>query len=262
MQFMMNAKAEKSLSTSIQLEEADQVFFHYNDLKLGKKMPIYFGGAFPSQIPQFLPKAKADLIPFSSQKLEFLLEFFDIPLESRQAKAMEYTLKLCEMKAEGEFNICITSKESMLDFVRKIFNNSNSNSNSNNNDRFFKVLSTSSLPKSSKLLQNYVIVKQPKQVPSPKMVPCHMLIYPYAVFKCHVQKSKDQVFKISLLGEDGAYVDAIANCHMNTSNWDPNYVGFHVLGFKPGDSPICHFLPSNDLVWIPYSIPNEMENFM
>ncbi|CAO2821543.1 unnamed protein product [Amaranthus hypochondriacus] len=55
--FMMNAKAEKSLSTSIQLEETDQVFFHYNDLKLGKKMPIYFGGFKPGDSPicHFLP---------------------------------------------------------------------------------------------------------------------------------------------------------------------------------------------------------------
>lgn len=211
---------------------------------------------FLQKIPQFLPKGKADLIPFSSQKLPSILEYFGFDPKSPQAKAMEYTLEMCKMGTHREHSRCVTSLEAMLEFVRKTFNNSNSNSNSG--DRVVRLLSTSPLPQTSKLLQNYTIMKEPKYIASTKMVSCHMLTYPYAVFKCHYQTSKDQLFAISLLGEDGAYVDAIANCHMNTSTWDPNYIAFRVLGFKPGASPICHFLPSNDLVWL---LADQMENY-
>uniref|UniRef100_A0A803KX22 BURP domain-containing protein n=1 Tax=Chenopodium quinoa TaxID=63459 RepID=A0A803KX22_CHEQI len=70
-------------------------------------------------------------------------------------------------------------------------------------------------------------------------------------FHCHYPEPENRVFEVSLRGDDGTLMDAIVTCHMNTSSFDPNHVAFHILGFKPRDFPICHFLPSNDLVWVP-----------
>uniref|UniRef100_A0A2N9IFH8 BURP domain-containing protein n=1 Tax=Fagus sylvatica TaxID=28930 RepID=A0A2N9IFH8_FAGSY len=89
-----------------------------------------------------------------------------------------------------------------------------------------------------------------REIYAPKWVACHPLPYPYKVFFCHfVEKSK--IFKVSLGGEDGHKVEAVAVCHLDTSDWNPDHIIFRQLGVKPGLSPICHFLPIHNLVWVP-----------
>ncbi|XP_021713885.1 BURP domain-containing protein BNM2A-like [Chenopodium quinoa] len=238
-------------SKKSEFNEADYVFFNYNDLRVGAKMPIYFGGAFDSEVPNFLPKEKADMIPFSSQKLPFLLNYFGFQRESPQAKAMEYSLKKCEGEipdAQGAKK-CVTSLDSMIDFVRETFKISNTG----NGGQLFddvKVLSTSPLPKSAKVFQPYTIIEQPKRVPSPKMTACHMLTYPYAVYYCHNPDPENQVYEITLMGEDGTRVNAVASCHMNSKAFDPNLMVFRMFNTQPG-SPVCHFLSSDGLLWVP-----------
>ncbi|KNA03061.1 hypothetical protein SOVF_212750, partial [Spinacia oleracea] len=51
-------------------------------------------------------------------------------------------------------------------------------------------------------------------------------------------------------------VEAVAVCHMDTSQWSPNHASFRVLKIKPGSSPVCHFFPADNLVWVPsFDIP-------
>lgn len=92
----MNGVDEKSSSSSFNIEDTNYVFFRYDDLKPGLKLPIYFGGAFPDEIPRFLPKEKANSIPFSSKQFSLILKQFGFHPDSPQAKAMDYTLKMCE----------------------------------------------------------------------------------------------------------------------------------------------------------------------
>uniref|UniRef100_A0A803KX20 BURP domain-containing protein n=2 Tax=Chenopodium quinoa TaxID=63459 RepID=A0A803KX20_CHEQI len=148
-------------------------------------------------------------MPFSSLDLPFLLRVFGFAPRSPQARAMDNTLKLCGMKMHHETKKCVSSLESMLDFIHETFD-SFSNSNSDKNDQSLKS--------------------------------CIVRHYP---------EPENRVFEVSLRGDDGTSMDAIVTCHMNTSSFDPNHVAFHILGFKPGDFPVCHFLPSNDLVWVP-----------
>ena len=60
------------------------------------------------------------------------------------------------------------------------------------------------------------------------------------------------MFEVSLEGENGERVESAAVCHMDTSRWDRDHVSFHVLGVEPGSSPVCHFFPSDNLVWVPF----------
>uniref|UniRef100_A0A2N9IID3 BURP domain-containing protein n=1 Tax=Fagus sylvatica TaxID=28930 RepID=A0A2N9IID3_FAGSY len=85
----------------------------------------------------------------------------------------------------------------------------------------------------------------------PKMVACHTMPYPYAIFYCHSQKSENKVFKVRLGGENGDKVEAIAVCHMDTSQWSPDHVSFRLLGVQPGTSSVCHFFPADNFVWVP-----------
>lgn len=217
------------------------VFFKPGDLYLGKKMPIYFARNDDPNRAYLLSREEVDPIPFSSQKLPYLLEYFSISNNSPQAKAMETTLNLCEQKPkEGEFKFCITSLESMLDMTRGVFGTLKP-----------ELLTTKILSSNHTIFQWYTFVEKPVEIYSPKMVGCHAKAYPYLVYSCHghYKGHMNRVFKIALGGENGERVEAVATCHMDTSTWDPDHVAFRVLGGRPG-SPVCHFLPADNLVWV------------
>ncbi|GMP37993.1 hypothetical protein CsSME_00009427 [Camellia sinensis var. sinensis] len=185
---------------------------HTDHIHVGKRIPIYFPKRDPSSSPHFLPKEESDSVPFSLEQLPNLLQIFSFPQGSPQAQAMESTLRQCEVKPiKGESKTCVTSLESMPDFVRVMLGLESE----------FKV-----------------------------MVACHTMPYPYAIFYCHYQESESKVFKVFLGGVNGDRVEAVAVCHIDTSQWSPGHVSFQVLGIEPGSSPVCHFFPSDNLVWI------------
>lgn len=224
------------------LDPALSVFFRVTDLYRGKKMPIYFATNDNSTPTHLLSREEADSIPFSSSELPNVLEFFSFSTLSQQAKAIETTLKQCEYKPKGgdEFKFCATSLESMLDTTSDVLGTEKP-----------KVLSTNILSSNHTLFQEYTFVEKPLEIKVPKMVACHSMAYPYKVYYCHGQKShSNRLFKIPLDGKNGERVEGVAVCHMDTSNWDRDHVAFRVLGGQPGSSPVCHFLPADNLVWI------------
>ncbi|GMP38003.1 hypothetical protein CsSME_00009433 [Camellia sinensis var. sinensis] len=203
---------------------------------------MYFPKRDPSSSPHFLPKEESDSIPFSLEQLPNLLQIFSFPQGSPQAQAMESTFRQCEVKPiKGESKTCATSLESMLDFLRAMLRLESE----------FKVVSTIHFTESTTILQNYTILEDPLEICGPnKMVACHTMPHPYAIFYCHYQESESKVFKVFLGGENGDRVEVVAVCHMDTSQWSPGHVSFQVLGIEPGSSPVCHFFPSDNLVWI------------
>lgn len=218
------------------------VFFKLEDLKIGNTMPVYFPKRDPSLSPRLLPKEKADEIPFSSKDFLTLIKRFAFSQDSPQAIAMEDTLRQCENKPiKGETKFCATSLESMLDFTRDIFGL----------EVKIKILATTHLTKSNTHIQNYTVMEITREVSAPKMVACHTMPYPYTVFYCHYQTSKSRVFEVLLEGENGDGVEAIGVCHLDTSQWSPNHPSFGVLGIQPGTSPVCHFFPADNFVWVP-----------
>ncbi|KAL6213580.1 hypothetical protein ACLB2K_013027 [Fragaria x ananassa] len=236
--------AHHSSSHMDHMDPSHMIFFTINDLKVGKTMPIYFPKRNPSKSPRFFPRSEADSIPFSTEELPGLLEFFSFSKNSPQAKAMEDTLRQCEIEPiKGETKFCPTCLESMLDFSHGMLGPNTP----------FTAVATAHLTNSTTLFQNYTILKEPKEIYAPKMVACHTMPYPYAVFYCHSQQSVNKVYKIELGGEDGDRVDAVAVCHLDTSEWSPNHVSFSVLRIKPGTSAVCHFFAADNLVWVPTS---------
>ncbi|KAD4179151.1 hypothetical protein E3N88_27742 [Mikania micrantha] len=222
------------------LDPSLKVFFKVTDLYLGKTMPIYFASDRDSVPTRLLSREEADSIPFSSSKLPYLLEYFSFSNTSPQAKAMETTLKQCELKSQGnEFNFCVTSLESMLEKTRHFFGTVKPN-----------VLTTKILSSNHTLFQNYTFVEKPLEIHASKVVACHTMAYPYMVYYCHGHKGHmNRVFKIVLGGENKERVEAVAVCHMDTSTWDRDHVAFRILGGGPGTSPVCHVLPVDNLLW-------------
>lgn len=218
------------------------IWFTPKDLYKGFKMPIYFAKRDPANCPHFLTKEESDSIPFSISQLDYLLSLFSIPKETPQAKAIAYTLINCDNEAEGH-TICVSSLESMLDLVKKTFGS---------NAKFDLHTSIPHPSENSPTLQKYTFLEAPQQFPTQKMMACHPMPYPYAVFYCHGHvDGSTRVFKIPLEGENGDKVDAVAVCHSHTSNWDWDHVSFKMLNMKPRSGPVCHFIPHNNFVWLP-----------
>ncbi|XP_074355753.1 BURP domain protein USPL1-like [Apium graveolens] len=218
------------------------VWFTPKDLYKGFTMPIYFAKSDPSNSPHFLTREESESIPFSISKLDNLLSLFSIPKETPQAKAITYTLNNCDEEVEGH-HICVSSLESMLDLVQKTFGSSTK----------FDLFTSITYPsQNSPILQNYTFLKVPQQFQVQKMMACHPMPYPYAVFYCHGHlDGSTRVFKIPLKGANGDKVDAIAVCHSHTSNWDEDHISFKILNMKPRSGPVCHIIPHNNFVWLP-----------
>ncbi|KAK7257934.1 hypothetical protein RIF29_32267 [Crotalaria pallida] len=219
------------------------VFFTLKDLNVGKRMPIYFPKRDPATSPKLWPREKSDSLPFSLNQLPYLLKLFSFSPNSPQAKAMEDTLRECESEPiKGEVKFCATSYESMLEFTQSMLGLTTTH---------IQAFSTSHKTKSSVTFQNYTFLENIVEIQAPKMVACHTMPYPYAVFYCHSQESENKVYKISLVGDNGDKVEAMVVCHLDTSQWGASHISFQVLGVKPGSSSVCHFFPADNLIWVP-----------
>ncbi|XP_076937568.1 BURP domain protein RD22-like isoform X1 [Bidens hawaiensis] len=213
------------------------MFFSENNLHQGIEFNLHFTKT--GQKSTFLPRKIADLIPFSSNKLPQIYNKLSVKPDSIEAKIMKQTLNECENKGiEGEEKCCATSLESMVDFsTTKLGTN-------------VKAISTEVNTKESTPLQKYKM-EVAKRLAANKAVVCHKQSYPYAVFYCHKTVSTE-TYAVSMVGVYGTKVKAVAVCHTDTAKWSPKHWAFQVLKVKPGTVPICHILPEDHVVWVPY----------
>ncbi|KAH9620772.1 hypothetical protein KSS87_003300 [Heliosperma pusillum] len=225
----------KYAATQTQLHDNPNValFMVEKDLKPRTQINMQFTKSTNSA--SFLPRSIAESIPFSSETMSNVYQRLGITPGSSEAEAIKETLKECETKGiQGEEKHCVTSLESMLDYVTSNLGNK-------------VALATNYVEKETKL-QKYVI-KGVKYVPGTAAMICHKMNYPYGVFYCH-KTDATKTYEVSLVGVDGTKVDAAVICHTNTSTWNPKHLAFQVLKVKPGTTPICHFLPEDHIVWI------------
>ncbi|KAE8660881.1 hypothetical protein F3Y22_tig00116945pilonHSYRG00028 [Hibiscus syriacus] len=214
-----------------------KVFFLMKDVQVGKTIPVNFPHLKETDPSRTLPRKTPTSLPFSLKALPFLLRFFSIPPASPQALGIEKTLTACETERPGEYKACITSVDSLIDFVGGYFGS----------DVRFEILKTSASSNSSPLIQNYTVFEL-KEKTSAKSLPCHNLPYPYPVFYCHILiDTTNRMFKVILRGENGDLVDAVLVCHMDTTKWNRNYFAFRQLGVERGTTEACHFFPAYDL---------------
>ncbi|XP_062079949.1 BURP domain-containing protein BNM2A-like [Humulus lupulus] len=227
------------------------VFLNINDIKVGLTKPIYFPKKKKAS-PPFLGRqilGDPNSILFSSEQLPNFLRLFSVPQGSPQAKAMEFTLQMCESNPiKGETKMCATSFDSMLEFVRGMFG-------LDGLGHGFTHLTTTFYNDSNTMYQNYTVLEDLREIPTPKMVACHLMEFPYAVYGCHSMAKDRKLFKVSLSGHMGDRVETIVVCHMDTSLWDSDHPSFKALGFGPGMGPVCHFFPDHtNFVWLPSSV--------
>ncbi|XP_010999727.1 PREDICTED: uncharacterized protein LOC105107486 [Populus euphratica] len=91
------------------------IFYLYNDLQPGKRMRIHFTNSGTKV--SFLPRQVAESIPFSSDKVPEILNYFALQVNSKEAQVMRDEIGGCEEpNMEGEEKFCATSLESLIDF--------------------------------------------------------------------------------------------------------------------------------------------------
>ncbi|KAF2296552.1 hypothetical protein GH714_040613 [Hevea brasiliensis] len=154
---------------------------------------------------------------------------------SLDAQIAKRTIKDCEApNIRGENRYCATSLESLVDFVITKFGK--------------KVQALANEAEKENKEQECTILKGIKMIGDNQMV-CHKMRYAYAVFYCHTINAT--AYTIPLEGVDGSKAKAVAVCHADTSAWNPKHLAFQILKVKPGGPPICHFLDSDTIVWVP-----------
>ncbi|XP_019705412.1 BURP domain-containing protein 6 [Elaeis guineensis] len=226
----------KPMATSARLRSS---FFLENDLHAGAKFTLHFTGT--GSRPYLLTRREADSIPFTTTKLPEILARFSIEPGSHDAKAIETTLEECEEPSGyGQTKKCATSLESMLDFTTSALRT-----------RDIDTVSTR-VGKEDSSEQQYNVVGVRGVTDSSDWVVCHVQPYAYAVFYCHT-KSKAKAYMVSMVGEDGTKVEALAVCHDYLDSSNPKILAFQ--GFKPkrGTGNVCHFLPQDNIALIPKS---------
>ncbi|CAN6457726.1 unnamed protein product [Victoria cruziana] len=221
------------------------LYFLREDLLPGSKMNVTMmispvADHAPAGEPSFLPRQQAQAIPFSSSNLTTILEMFSIEPHSEHASLTKQTLVDCEMPAlKGELKHCATSLESMIDFVVAEFRT-----------REIHAAATNVVNREGELKpKRYRVDVSGGRLISRKVVACHNMMFPYAVFYCH-NFAETRPYMVPLVADDGSRVNAIALCHFDTSNWNPGHASFRWLGVRPGTVPICHFIVE-DLAWVP-----------
>ncbi|NP_001238316.1 BURP domain-containing protein precursor [Glycine max] len=217
------------------------LFFLEKDLHYGTKLNLHFTRYFTSSVDaSFLPRSVADSIPFSSNKVNEVLNKFSIKEGSDEAQTVKNTISECEVPGiKGEEKRCVTSLESMVDFATTKLGSKD-----------VDAVSTEVTKKDNEL-QQYTMAPGVKRLGEDKAsVVCHKENYPYAVFYCH-KSENTKAYSVPLEGADGSRVKAVAVCHTDTSKWNPKHLAFQVLKVHPGTVPICHFLPQDHVVFVP-----------
>ncbi|KAB2629581.1 dehydration-responsive protein RD22 [Pyrus ussuriensis x Pyrus communis] len=211
------------------------IFFLEKDMQPGTTMNLHF--TTNSNTATFVSRKTTESIPFSSNKPPEIFNQFSVKPGSVEADIIKGTIQECENPGIREDKYCPTSLESMIDFSTSKLGGGN-----------IRAISTEAGKGAT--LQKYTIASGVKKLVADKSVVCHKQNYAYAVFYCHATKTTT-AYVVPLKGADGVNVKAVVVCHTDTSEWNPKHLAFQVLKVKPGTVPVCHFLPSDHVVWVP-----------
>ncbi|CAN6334882.1 unnamed protein product [Urochloa humidicola] len=214
------------------------LFFHQSQLHPGSVMTVSFPAPSQSSEPAILPRDVAEKVPFAN--LRDVLATFNIPAGSAEAAQVGDTLQRCEAPPlAGKVKTCTTSLEATVSSAVDMLGTGHG-----------VWAATSAIPRGGLPRQPY-LVKGVTKVDGGRYVSCHKVPFPYAVFQCHMTKLGYVAHVVSLSGIHGGQEAAmLAYCHLDTSDWNPAHPAFEVLNTHPGGTPVCHFMPYANLVFV------------
>ncbi|KQK18510.1 hypothetical protein BRADI_1g42970v3 [Brachypodium distachyon] len=231
-------------------QQADVFFFH-NMLRPGSMITPTIPPT--TSLPMFLPRHVASSIPFSTSRLADIIAMF-APASLAMRREIRWTLDTCEhpRTLPGQAARCATSLESLADVPASLLGTQD-----------IRAFSAANLPVeapgTSALRSRYNVTALRKvSGESEEIVTCHDLTYPYAVYYCHTA-NPTAAYMVTLQlepSEEGgaasqpAEMEALAVCHLDTSQWSPKNPFFELHSVKPGDVAVCHFLTKLSIIWV------------
>ncbi|KAG2611164.1 hypothetical protein PVAP13_4KG135600 [Panicum virgatum] len=197
-------------------------------------------------LPSLLPRREADSLPFSTARLGDILAMF-APASLAMADEMRSTLESCEhpRPLPGEKAGCATSLESLAKLPAALLGTRNVRAFSGD----MPVDPAGTAARRGR--HNVTAVRKLSE--SPVAATCHDLTYPYAVFYCHTTKQV-ATYQVTLAAAEGGRapaMEALAVCHLDTSQWTPRQPFLVAHNLKPGDVAVCHFLSKLSVIWVP-----------
>ncbi|CAL4963049.1 unnamed protein product [Urochloa decumbens] len=198
-------------------------------------------------LPTLLQRREADSLPFSTKRLDDILAMF-APTSLAMADEIRWTLDTCEhpWPLPGEKAGCATSLESLAKLPAALLGTRDVHAFSG--DMPIDPAGTTARRGRHK------VTAVRKLSESPVAAACHDLTYPYAVFYCHTT-SPAAAYMVRLAAEDGGSaapeMEALAVCHLDTSQWSPRHPFLVAHNLRPGDVAVCHFLSKLSMIWVP-----------
>lgn len=232
------------------INDLQRDFFLEPSLQVGSKVSLAMNLRSPFPTRRFLPKEISKSLPtLKIENLAKLLSTFHIRPNTPMATIIGTATYLCGNPAMPmEERACHTSFEGMAQFATSKLGA--------NNIRILattRALAEASIPTVVKVVGFHKrSIAEGKRV-----VICHDLMFPSALTYCHaVQGTK--VVQVSLETESVArnQINAVAICHLNTTNWLSRHPVFAALNITKGEEA-CHFLTEGDIVWVVNSATGE-----
>ncbi|KAM3209496.1 hypothetical protein ACQJBY_063899 [Aegilops geniculata] len=224
--------------------QADVFFFH-DMLRPGSMITPTIPPT--NSLPTLLPRHVADSLPFSTKRLSDIVAMF-APTSLGMIRDIRWTLDTCEhpRTLPGEKAGCATSLESLGELTTSLLGTSN-----------VRAFSAANLPVEAPgtlaLRGRYNVTAARRLSKSSEIVTCHDLKYPYAVYYCHTS-NPTAAYAVTLesveRGAAPATMEALAVCHLDTSQWSLKHPFFALHNVKPGDVAVCHFLTKLSVVWV------------
>ncbi|XP_051198004.1 uncharacterized protein [Lolium perenne] len=218
------------------------VFFFHDMLRPGTVMTPTIPPT--SSLPALLPRHVANSIPFSAKRFPDIVAMF-APASLAIAGEMRWTLDTCEhpRPLPGQKAGCATSIESLAELTASLLGTRDVLAFSA--DMPLEVADTSALR------ARHNVTAARRLSTSLEVVTCHDLTYPYAVFYCHTS-NPTAAYMVTLESQDGAApaMEALAVCHLDTSQWSPENPFFKLHSVSPGEVAVCHFLSKLSTIWV------------
>uniref|UniRef100_A0ACD5XWN7 Uncharacterized protein n=1 Tax=Avena sativa TaxID=4498 RepID=A0ACD5XWN7_AVESA len=203
----------------------------------------------PSAIPGGAPllrRAVADSISMSTENFTDIMEMF-APASHAMARDIWSTLDICEhlRPVKGEKKTCVTCVESMVEFAASVV--------AGGNTRDLRVFSSPDVPAEGVTSgRRYKVAASRVVTAAGDTVTCHNMKFPVAAYMCHAV-NPTRVYTVALesvdvagAGEAGQRMEALAVCHLDTSEFGAMTMPEHV---KPGEAPLCHFISRDSVLW-------------
>lgn len=200
----------------------------------------------PVDLPAILPRADADRAPFANATA--VLATFSIAPGSSRESNVRTTIRACQAPPlAGDRKACATSLEGTVRAAARMLGTST---------RRLAVAASALTPSEGLPPQEYEVAAVAPLGGGGRHVTCHDDPFPYAVYRCHMEKeasTEEYVLTLRGLQQHGSgapvVVDMVAVCHLDTSNWSPAHPAFETLNLRPGGAPVCHFMPYADLLF-------------